>query len=409
MALRAEPRVGQGWLFPALLLLGSSWIVFALPTLLRTFPTSIFVALICALCASLLTIPLNEDRVRLSLEAPFLAGLWLLGAPAWAVVGVGLVCASLPVFRSLARHHAVNFSRYLLNLVWVGVAVCAGIAVGSFFEVPWVRAEIFVLVATAVGLVPLVHRRPKLRDISPGVWIDGLAVAWSLVLLPVAMSISSPVVPVVALIEVMLVQRFLLARQSVHRHYVETLVGLMLMLQRAHPYTHGHLDRVSNCAEKVALKLGLGRQRAAMVKDAAILHDIGKIAVDEAILDKPAKLTEAEFDHVKRHSSMGANILAECPAFEEIVPWVMHHHERPDGNGYPDRLRDEHIPIESKIIAVVDAFDAMVGSAAPGGKRTYREPMSLTDALLELDRCSGTQFDPSVVRAFREVVMEGGL
>lgn len=183
-------------------------------------------------------------------------------------------------------------------------------------------------------------------------------------------------------------------------NYDDTIAALALMLQRAHPFTHDHMDRVSETAEVVARKLGLGRRQAKLVKTAAILHDIGKIAVDESILDKPAKLTDAEYEHVKLHAEIGASILQPVKELYEIAEWVRYHHERPDGKGYPAGLTSVEIPIQSKIIAVVDAFDAMTGSGDPNGVRPYREAMSSEEAMRELRRCSGTQFDEVVVTAF---------
>ena len=113
-------------------------------------------------------------------------------------------------------------------------------------------------------------------------------------------------------------------------------------------------------------------------------------------------------DHVRRHSECGAEIVSPVRQLHPIVPWIRHHHERPDGTGYPDGLSDPEIPTESKIIAVVDAFDAMTDSDAMGGGRSYRKPISNQEALKELRRCSGTQFDRAVVEAFCAVVEEGG-
>jgi putative nucleotidyltransferase with HDIG domain len=192
-----------------------------------------------------------------------------------------------------------------------------------------------------------------------------------------------------------------------YEHYYETITALTLMLQRAHPYTHGHLERVARTAEEVARRLGLNSQRARMVREAAVLHDIGKIAVDEQLLDKPSRLTDDEMEHVRQHAKWGSEILAPVQGFREMLPWILHHHERPDGRGYPMGLHDGDIPLESKIIAVVDAYDAMTGSEIPGARRTYREPLTVNEALVELERCSGTQFDTAVVHAFRAVVQEG--
>lgn len=192
-------------------------------------------------------------------------------------------------------------------------------------------------------------------------------------------------------------------RAQVAENVYETITALTLMLQRAHPYTHEHLGRVAKSAEKVAKLLGLSERRARLVRFAAVLHDIGKIAVDERILDKPGKLSQDEFDHVKNHAVWGAEIVMPVERFHEISTWIRHHHERVDGGGYPDGLTNREIPIESKIIAVVDAYDAMVGTEEVPG-RTYRKPRTHTEAIVELERCSGTQFDPNVVHAFKQVM-----
>ncbi len=188
--------------------------------------------------------------------------------------------------------------------------------------------------------------------------------------------------------------------------YDDTITALALMLQRAHPFTHDHVDRVADTAERVARVLGLSRKQAKLVRTAAVLHDIGKIAVDEKILDKPSKLTDDEYKHVQQHAEIGAQILEPVRELNEISEWVRYHHERPDGRGYPAGLTSVEIPLESKIIAVVDAFDAMTGSDDPNGVRPYRKPMSSEEALRELKRCAGTQFDTIVVEAFCKAYKE---
>ena len=189
-------------------------------------------------------------------------------------------------------------------------------------------------------------------------------------------------------------------RTRLYGHYYETISALTLMLQRAHPYTHGHLERVAAISEDVALRLGLSPDRARLVREAAVLHDIGKIAVDEQILDAPRKITPEEFGHTQKHSEFGAEILSQVPQFQQMVPWIRHHHERLDGTGYPHALSDEEIPVESKIIAVADAFDAMVGTCDASGQRSYRKSLTHDEAIEELRRCSGTQFDGRVVEVF---------
>jgi putative nucleotidyltransferase with HDIG domain len=227
---------------------------------------------------------------------------------------------------------------------------------------------------------------------SAGVFVALLGPVW---LLP---AIGAPILALQAAIR---------GRHSLYEHYYETIGTLTLMLQRAHAYTAQHLERVAALAEETALSLGLSPRRARLVREAALLHDIGKIAVDERILEKPGRLTPEEYEHVKRHADLGAEIVRPVTPLREMVEWIRRHHERPDGRGYPDGLKDREIPIESKIIAVADAFDAMtaVGDSA---KRSYRTPKTWFEAVEELRRCAGSQFDPRVVEAFSAALRSKG-
>lgn len=192
-------------------------------------------------------------------------------------------------------------------------------------------------------------------------------------------------------------------RMSVYRFGVDMLGRLM---QEAHPYTHGHLYRVATWAKKIGEAVGLGPESMALIGDAAILHDIGKIAIDDRILNKPGKLSPEEWDTIKTHPVIGSDIVAEIRYLDRVSLWVRHHHERIDGAGYPDGLAGEAVPLESRIISVVDAFDAMVGGPSKEERRTYREPMSYEAACAELVRCSGTQFDEYVVMSFLRILDE---
>jgi HD-GYP domain-containing protein (c-di-GMP phosphodiesterase class II) len=125
------------------------------------------------------------------------------------------------------------------------------------------------------------------------------------------------------------------------------------------------------------------------------LHDIGKVSVNEGILNKPSKLTEEEFAKVKQHAPAGAKImLSEAEALQRLAATVRHHHEHFDGTGYPDGIAGEKIPLEARIMSVIDVFDAMTH------ERSYRKALSREEAIAELERGAGTQFDPEVVKAF---------
>jgi diguanylate cyclase (GGDEF)-like protein/putative nucleotidyltransferase with HDIG domain len=158
-------------------------------------------------------------------------------------------------------------------------------------------------------------------------------------------------------------------------------------------YTGSHSERVSALAEKIADQLGLSAEEIELTRLAGSLHDLGKLAIPEEILRKPSGLTDAERIVLERHPQIGYRML-ESLGVDPIADWVLHHHERWDGDGYPDGLAREEIPLGARIIFVADAFDAMTSN------RLYRDPVPVRQALREVERCSGSQFDPEVVAAF---------
>lgn len=180
------------------------------------------------------------------------------------------------------------------------------------------------------------------------------------------------------------------------------LEGLLLALVQALEYYDGstrvHSEASSGYAFEIARALGLPEDRAYLVRWAALVHDVGKIFIPQSILRKPGKLTQEEYDLVKLHPLKGEELLKSIRALEPIARIIRHHHERFDGTGYPDGLRGDEIPLESRILAVVDAFEAMTSD------RPYQKAMSVDEALEELSRFSGTQFDPQVVKAMVALV-----
>jgi diguanylate cyclase (GGDEF)-like protein len=159
-------------------------------------------------------------------------------------------------------------------------------------------------------------------------------------------------------------------------------------------YTGSHSERVGELAARISRRLGLDDAQVELTRLAASLHDLGKLAIPEEILRKPSALNESECLVLQRHPQIGFRML-ESLGVEPIADWVLHHHERWDGAGYPDRLRGEEIPLGARIIFVADAYDAMTS------ERVYRRPLSPEEAFEELERCSGSQFDPAIVEAFR--------
>ena len=169
---------------------------------------------------------------------------------------------------------------------------------------------------------------------------------------------------------------------------------LLRVLTERHPDLSEHVDGVISLTEKVGLELGMTEEDRTALWQAAALHDIGKAAVPDAILNKPGPLDDDEWAFMRRHTVIGERILDGAPALTAAARLVRSSHERFDGNGYPDKLAGADIPLGARIVAVCDAYDAMVSD------RPYRSGMSSEQAVEELSRCAGTQFDPAVVDAF---------
>ena len=166
-------------------------------------------------------------------------------------------------------------------------------------------------------------------------------------------------------------------------------------------YTRGHTERVCYMAQTLCLEMGWNEEQLWEAKMGGILHDIGKIGVPDAILNKAQTLTEDEFEIMKRHTICGAKILEDISFSAPAIPYVLYHHERYDGKGYPYGLRSSEIPIQGRLMAVVDTFDAMTSD------RPYRKAKSFKMALDEIKDCAGTQFDPEIAQLFLSVWEKG--
>jgi len=160
-------------------------------------------------------------------------------------------------------------------------------------------------------------------------------------------------------------------------------------------YTGSHSERVADLAARIASRLGVNREQVELTRLAGSLHDLGKLAIPEEILRKPGPLSETERLMLERHPQIGFRML-ESLGVDPVADWVLHHHERWDGSGYPDAIGGDTIPLGARIIFVADAYDAMTSD------RVYRDRVSDDEAISELAACSGTQFDPEVVLALAE-------
>jgi len=183
--------------------------------------------------------------------------------------------------------------------------------------------------------------------------------------------------------------------------FLGVLRALTASIDAKDRYTRGHSERVAMLSCQIALAAGLTPEQAERIRIAGLVHDVGKIGVPESVLGKQGKLTEAEFGAIKLHPEIGHRILKDIAPLADVLPGVLHHHERWDGQGYPHGIAGASIPLYARIIAVADTFDAMSST------RSYRSAMPRATVLAEIARCAGRQFDPELAMAFRKVDLSG--
>lgn len=182
--------------------------------------------------------------------------------------------------------------------------------------------------------------------------------------------------------------------QDLSELFYKTIKSIAQALDAKDEYTHGHSIRVTLYSLALAKTLNLSDDLLEEIETTGLLHDIGKIAIPEKILLKPGKLTDDEYEIIKKHPELGKRLVGGIEKLKLISNWLKYHHERYDGQGYPEGLVGEQIPISSRIIAIADTYDAMTSS------RSYRRALSHQEAISEINRCSGTQFDPELARLF---------
>ena len=303
-----------------------------------------------------------------------------------------------------------NPLKLVYNAANMGLSVAAASAVWNFggselglrspWSIPWVVAAALVyfglntsltaaIVAFVLDLpVALVWRRghrnvllANMALLAAGVPVAGLWLAYPWMLICLAIALLG-------------VHRAMADRVKLETQTLDSLFQLADILDDRDKYTHGHSERVGKYAEQLAIQLGLSSDRAHLTFLAGRLHDIGKCAVNNEVLRKRGSLDDDEQIHMRQHPEVGAAMLGHFSLFREVARYVRGHHERWDGRGYPDGLTGELIPLESRIIAVVDSYDAMTTT------RPYRVALPHREALRRLQDGAGRQWDPQVVATF---------
>ncbi len=187
---------------------------------------------------------------------------------------------------------------------------------------------------------------------------------------------------------------------SLEKATVQLMTSLQNAMEEKDYYTAGHTIRVTEYALMLGMSMGLSEADILVLRRAAQFHDIGKLVIDLSCIQKPGKLTEEEWVLIRKHPSVGANIIQPLGFMEREQFIIRHHHERMDGKGYPDGLVGNQLDDLTKIIAVVDSYDAMTS------RRNYRNNLTMEEAVAELYRCSGTQFDPNIVDYFAKRIVD---
>lgn len=191
-------------------------------------------------------------------------------------------------------------------------------------------------------------------------------------------------------------------QENLQNAYMQTIDTLRNVVETRDKETEGHSRRVSFLATALAEEIGLPEEEVDKVRLAGLFHDIGKIGVKDSVLLKQGPLNNEEYDEIKKHPAEGVGILSHFTPFEELLPIIGQHHERVDGRGYPKGLSGKEICISARLIAVADSFDAMISN------RAYRKGLGIEKTMAEMERCSGTQFDPRIVDALKRLMSRLG-
>jgi putative nucleotidyltransferase with HDIG domain len=188
---------------------------------------------------------------------------------------------------------------------------------------------------------------------------------------------------------------------DIYASYAPTIYALTAAIDAKDHYTFNHSKRVAYYATKLAYAYGMDEDYVRIIKEAALLHDIGKIGIPEHILNKAEKLNAEEYELIKSHVENSIGIIKHLPSLDYVIPAVIGHHERYDGTGYPRRIAKEDIPISARMLCIADSFDAMTS------KRSYKDPVPVEEALQILEDGAGRQFDPVLVPIFVHLVRNG--
>lgn len=263
------------------------------------------------------------------------------------------------------------------------------------------RLAIYTVILAWIILGLYIYAIPKHEGLTPKVIKYFLSIEQSgikfralILLAPLVLTIISYLINERA----KLFKKTILGEKKLRSLLDELIIAFANAIDAKSPWTRGHSERVTSYALSIAKEMGVGENEREILKIASLLHDIGKLGTYDVVLDKAGPLTQEEWQLVKMHPEKGADILKPIKHLQEIIPIIKHHHERIDGKGYPDGLKDKEIPLLAKILCLADSFDAMTA------ERPYKPARSREDAISEIKHAKGTQFDSDVVNAFLSII-----
>jgi len=367
--------------------------------------------------AGLFPIPLYKSKWNVSTAVEFAAILILSpGLAAWTV-GAGTLIHNIirynirlkrPWYLSLFNTATLSFSAAVAGLVYHSLYDGNPLPLSS-----WVNLMAFSLAALVfltlnsglvAGLISLAERKPVgwvWVNMCAGIMIqylilDLIGVLAAVVYYAAWWMVALLTFPMVA------VYHSLKRSQELRIQTMDALEALADTIDNRDRYTHGHSQRVAEYAAALATAMGLPAEEVELIRAAARVHDLGKIWLDRSLLQKPGRLSGEEWAEIKRHPEVGGAILTKFPNFRWGRDFVLHHHERYDGRGYPGGLGRSTIPVGARILAVADAYDAMTSD------RPYRKALSLEEVAREFEGHSGSQWDPAVVEVMLRIIRAEG-
>ncbi len=421
-------------IFTGLLSIALTAFVMEPPNQIDWFGLSLFA--LCVVLAEVLALDIYSRDASVSTSAaPFIGAVLLFGP--WGAIAVSTLLAAVALLKKKAhlRRFVFNLSNHLI----AGLIV---IAVVKGFGVPYVQLPQMTQIALAVlagaiiffsttfflaGVIGISLEKSLLQVWREKFqWLLIFYVGFGIVGYTLILGYNNAgLFGIMAMILPMWMIRFS------HAQYISKTENLVRQLQAQNkelsnqeqeistvnnellaclakavdirdPFTYGHSEIASHYAVILGREMGLSQERLELLRKAGLLHDIGKLGIPETILFKPASLTAEEYERIKEHPMIGARLVSQSHAMQYIVPAILHHHERWDGQGYPHRLRGEQIPLEARIIGLADAIEAMASN------HPYRKGLSFEKIVREVNENSGTQFDPQVVQAFMQIVGRQG-